>query len=597
MSGVAPALPTVPRLLAMTETLCRRIHLALAIACLSVLALAGALGATPAYPVKVGPTGRYLVDQNGVPFLIVGDSPQSMVGNLSVDDAQVFFADRQARGFNTVWINLLCAVYTGCNADGSTFDGIPPFNVPGDLTTPNEEYFARVDAILGLAARYGLLVILDPAETGDWLETLYANGEENCRAYGKYLGQRYAGFDNIVWMHGNDYQEWGPEPDRFTTAVARGIKDLDGRHLHTVELNFLVSSSTDDPSWTSIIDLNAAYSYDPPHTEVLKDYNRNDGLPVFLVEAAYENEGADAQVVRSQAYGAVLSGATGQLYGHGTIWPFLSGWQDALGSPGAAQMPNFIALFQSRTWWDLVPDQDSAVVVSGRRDFGTEDYAPAARTSDGSLVIAYVPSARTLTVDMSRLSGPVLARWYDPTIGNFVAIADAALSNSGLTDFTTPGSNAEGREDWLLVLEAASDPAPPSFVTITIASQTYHPGSQLDVFLEALNTPGQATRALYAGLLGPDGQTIVYFTGPNTIGGVTTVGSLDQLRPLAQLAPGQHLALSGSNPLLSLQIPADAPSGVYTWFAGLLAPGALPNRPLDLADGDVLAVKTISLLP
>ena len=111
----------------MTETLDRlrairnrRIRLILAVACLSVLVLAGPLAAEPAYPVKVGPTGRYLVDQNGVPFLIVGDSPQAMIGRLSEADAELFFANRQSHGFNTVWINLLCASYTGCNEDGST---------------------------------------------------------------------------------------------------------------------------------------------------------------------------------------------------------------------------------------------------------------------------------------------------------------------------------------------------------------------------------------------------------------------------------------------------------------------------------------------
>ena len=59
-----------------------RIRFSLVIAFLSVLTLAGPLAAAPAYPVKVGPTGRYLVDQNGSPFLIVGDSPQAMIGRV-----------------------------------------------------------------------------------------------------------------------------------------------------------------------------------------------------------------------------------------------------------------------------------------------------------------------------------------------------------------------------------------------------------------------------------------------------------------------------------------------------------------------------------
>src|SRR6266849_8045003 len=104
-----------------------RTPLALAVACLSVLILAAALEAAPAYPVRVGPTGRYLVDQNDVPFLMVGDSPQAMIGKVSEADAELFFANRQSHGFNTVWINLLCAKYTACRPDGKTFDGIPPF--------------------------------------------------------------------------------------------------------------------------------------------------------------------------------------------------------------------------------------------------------------------------------------------------------------------------------------------------------------------------------------------------------------------------------------------------------------------------------------
>jgi hypothetical protein len=579
----------------MTETLSRRTCLSLAIACLSVFVLTSALGATPAYPVKVGPTGRYLVDQNGVPFLIVGDSPQAMVGRLSEAEAEQFFANRQSHGFNTVWINLLCSTYTGCNADGTTFDGIAPFDVPGDLTTPNEAYFVRVDAILRLAARYGFLVILDPAETGDWLAVLYANGEDNCRAYGQFLGQRYAGFDNIVWMHGNDYQDWGPDNDRFTTALARGIKDFDQRHLHTIELNFFLSSSTDDPAWTSIVDLNAAYSYDAVYAEVLKDYNRGDGRPVFLVESGYEFENADSRAVRTQAYWAALSGATGQMYGNHYSWQFLDGWADTLDSPGAVQMANFTALFQPRPWYDLVPDQDHAVVVSGLGDFGSSEYVTAAGTPDGRLVMAYVPSARTVTVDMSRLSGAVTARWYDPAAGTFTTVADS-LPNSGLADFTTPGDNADGpgNEDWILVLEAG---VAPSFIELTVASDTFRPGDQLDVNLRAFNSPQRSAQDLYAGVVLPDGATIVYFTGPNVVGGTARVDSLAELRPLAVLAPGQLLALSAPTPIVTLRVPEGLPPGVYTWFAVLVAPGALADGFLPAGDIDVLALRPVTLQP
>src|SRR5258705_13608315 len=75
-----------------------------------------------AFPLKVGPTGRYLVDQKGAPFLIAGESPQAMMVNVSEEDAELFFANRRSHGFNTAWINLLCATYTRGRADGSTTD-------------------------------------------------------------------------------------------------------------------------------------------------------------------------------------------------------------------------------------------------------------------------------------------------------------------------------------------------------------------------------------------------------------------------------------------------------------------------------------------
>jgi hypothetical protein len=42
-----------------------------------------AAGNSLAYPLKPSPSGRYLIDQNDIPFLILGDSPQAAIGKLS----------------------------------------------------------------------------------------------------------------------------------------------------------------------------------------------------------------------------------------------------------------------------------------------------------------------------------------------------------------------------------------------------------------------------------------------------------------------------------------------------------------------------------
>src|SRR5882757_138964 len=88
----------------------------------------------PVYPLKASANNRYLVDQNNIPFLMVGDSPQHLITNLSQKEAAAFMANRRSYGINTLWINLLC-IFTeaSCNREAKTFDGIVPFLVPGDI--------------------------------------------------------------------------------------------------------------------------------------------------------------------------------------------------------------------------------------------------------------------------------------------------------------------------------------------------------------------------------------------------------------------------------------------------------------------------------
>jgi hypothetical protein len=344
-----------------------------------------------------------------------------------------------------------------------------------DFAAPNEAYFVRADRMLQLAAKYGFLVILNPAETGGWLKAMHSNGGEKCRAYGQFVGKRYERFDNLLWMHGNDFQSWlNPNDDAVVREVARGIQDVDSRHVHTVLLNYQQSSSLDNPSWAPLVQLNASYTYVPSaagitvglkplYEAVQTEYGRSNFLPTFLAEAGYEFEKNSEnyapgipRVLRMQAYWSLLSGATGHLYGNKYTWQFIDGWKEQLDTPGAVQMAYVSTLFESRAWYDLVPDLKHTVVTAGFGKFGADDYVTAARTSNGTLAMAYVPSARTIEVDMSKLSGPVTGKWYDPAAGTFAHILGSPFANRGLRNFTTPGRNAAGDEDWVLVLEVVT---------------------------------------------------------------------------------------------------------------------------------------------
>jgi hypothetical protein len=419
--------------------------------------------ARPNYPLKVGPTGRYLVDQRNRPFLIVGDSPQALIINASVTEADHFLSNRAAAGFNSVWVNLLSAEYTGGRPDGSTTDGIRPFTVDGDLATPNPAYLARADAIIRRAAAHGIAVFLDPIETGSWLAVLRRNGLEKAEAYGRFLGEHYRGFPNIVWFNGNDLQTWrNPRDDALVLAVARGIRAADPVHIQTVELSYLASGSLDDRRWKGMIELDSAYTYFPTYAEVLKEYSRRDRLPVYMVEANYEGEHwyTGPQTLRRQEYWSLLSGAAGQFYGNQYTWPMVKGWQQHLDTVGSREMTFVTNLFVPLPWYNLVPDQKHRLLVGGYGWFKStgsvddSDYVTAAATPDGKLAIAYLPTRRTVSIDMSKLSGPARAQWYDPTAGTFATVTGAPFANAGLRSFSSPGRNRAGDEDWVLVLRA-----------------------------------------------------------------------------------------------------------------------------------------------
>ena len=432
------------------------------------LSHSGAASQRVAFPLKLSKNRRYLVDRRGVPFLMVGDSPQAMIGNLSIKEAAAFIANRRAAGFNALWVNLLCAKYTGCRDDGATFDGIKPFKTPGDLSTPNPTYFTRAAAIIRLAAKAGVVVLLDPIETGGWLGVLRQNGLGKARAYGRFLGRRYKSLKNIVWMSGNDFQTWSKLPDdAVVLAVAKGIRSVDRAHIHTVQLNYLTSGSRDDPRWRSVIKLDAAYTYFPTYAQVLKEYNRKPVLPVFMVEAGYEFEQnnssiskGDPQILRRQEYWSLLSGASGQFYGNHYTWQFTGGWKSHLDTPGSAQMGYLVKLFADRRWFALAPDQGHKVVTAGYGTFstsgnvGSSNYVTTAATGDGKLAMSYLPNGGAVTVDIAQLAGPVQAQWYDPSSGKYVSVAGSPFSQSRKVELTSPGKNADGDRDWVLVLTA-----------------------------------------------------------------------------------------------------------------------------------------------
>ena len=439
------------------------------------------------YPLKVSKNGRYLVDQSDKPFRIQGDSAQSLIANLTYSEADAYLSNRQAKGFNTVNINLLehkFAAKAPANLHGDV-----PFTRSEDFSSPNEAYFAFADSIIDLAASKGMLVSLGAMYLGydggdqGWWEALNnrANTQSVCYNFGRYVGKRYKNRKNILWVIGGDFMP--PADSEGETRLHKfmeGIKAGGANQLWTGDWKN-PSISTDEPAFSPSMDVNAVYTSGiGGHTgstygEARKAYGYSPPRPAYLKETGYENESlipGDPASVRKYEYWAIFGGATaGGFFGNRDIWEFATAtwwsgfpfghgrWQDALDSTGTSDMVCLGQLLDSVEWYNLVPSGlagTRVLVIEGGGTYGQLDYVSAAVTTDGKLLLAYIPPIATrsvVTVDMTALAGSVRARWFDPTCGVYRDVPGGSFRNAGSMVFAIPGNNGRAERDWVLVLE------------------------------------------------------------------------------------------------------------------------------------------------
>ena len=407
-------------------------------------------------PFRLSDNHRYLIDRRDVPFLLQGDAAWSLIANATKEEATVYLHNRRAKGFNAILVNLIEHKFAK-TAPRNVY-GEAPFPDPSDFTVQNEKYFEHADWVIRQAAENGLTVLLAPVYLGypgkdeGYYDEVMANGPERCLAYGRFLGQRYKDFDNIIWVMGGD-RDPGLARENVD-LVAYGIREFDRRHLITAHCHPDSAPVEQYPgSWLQI---GTSYAYEVVHLRLTWDYDRKPVMPLFLIESIYEGEHNASEVqIRRQAYWAVLCGEFGHVMGNYPLWNFNPGWQAAMDAPGSVGMMYWGRLFRSRPWYDLVPDEDHKVVTDGLGEFWGLDYLTAASTPDGSTVMAYMPSRRTITVNLSRLSkGRTAAWWFNPRTGQATAAGN----------FVTEGAKqfiplTEG--DWVLVLDDAAKHLPP----------------------------------------------------------------------------------------------------------------------------------------
>jgi hypothetical protein len=413
------------------------------------------------------PNQRYLT-RNNQPFFYLGDTAWELFHRLTLDEAKHYLDVRASQGFNV--IQAVCL---------AEFEGLTQPNQQGDLplidldpTTPNESYFAHVDAVCHYAAEKGLVMALLPS-WGDKVNKSWGAGPEvftpvNARIYGEWLGNRYKDVEPLIWVNGGDRVMATQEHRQVFDAMAMGLHAGDrGAHLITFHPQGGHSSS-EDLHLAPWLDFNMIQS---GHGErnidnaamVRADYSLYPVKPTMESEANYENHAINWKNdtsrfrdtdVRVSSYRSVFAGGCGVTYGCQDVWQFFNPtrnpaiahadtpWQEALHFSGACQMKHLKNLMEERDFATSVPAQERIVGTANR----------ACVLQGDCYLLAYIPEGDPLTLDLisAGLRG-VFVSWYDPRTGSLMSHEPRSCSTA--MTFTPP---SRGRHnDWVLVITAA----------------------------------------------------------------------------------------------------------------------------------------------
>jgi len=410
-----------------------------------------------------GNCNRYLVDQNGDPFIIHGEAAWSGMGELSQAEMVTYIDNAVSKGFNTILVTAPETNYTNNSPKYENFNGDIPFTYSGgihDLATASshEAYWTYSDFFITYAESQGVAIILAPLYLGCCNDGLYAsicdasNTTGDLTTYGTWVGQHYANQANIVaFAIGNE-----PAGTCYVTKMKAFGEALDAAFnangLMKNRLGFFhpESSYTVDDVQTDLgfnlgegsaaghqwFDIRPLYRFSTTDGNpssgplAMADLARDEWqdstpfvAPVLNFEPPYEDDGGGATTtdVRRYTYHTFLSGAlAGQLYGTPHIWDFDSSssyskppyWSDSsiLNKPGRLQMAHFHALVASVDWWRLVPDFGATIVTSNRGSITTDSYVSVAKTTDNQTIVVYNSrgsGSKSITVNTTQLSSGV----------------------------------------------------------------------------------------------------------------------------------------------------------------------------------------------
>lgn len=388
---------------------------------------------------------RYLT-LKGQPFFWLGDTVWLLAQLPAREDLELYLETRAKQGFTVIQLTAVMGEERVWGTLRPTARGDVPFR-GGDVlkraVTPGcdpenaeaYDYWDHLDYVLERIHGHGLRAALVTYFVGWRGEGYKYLTKDTAHAYGHFLGERYRGKPEIIWILGGDHIPKTDEQKAVWNLVAKGIAEgLTGKEDYSkVIMTFHISGGSSssqfwhDSPW---LDFNMAQTwseYKNIYSTILKDYQKTPAKPCGLGEAAYEDgpqyptKPIDALVIRKQACWSWFAGGY-HTYGNGNVWHFDSfkaestqPWKEALRSGGAETLGHVRKFLESVKWWTMVPDH--TLFVKGKGEGVRLNVAM--RTPETNALAVYVSNSSPIELQLDRLTGgaKAIANWTNPTTG------------------------------------------------------------------------------------------------------------------------------------------------------------------------------------
>ena len=380
---------------------------------------------------QIPPGKRNLTRTDGTPVLLVADTPWALPWRATHAQAEVYAADRQAKGFNAA---LLMSVQPDRNAIGPRdrtqrdgfevgFEDLPS----GHLNQLNPEYFQYLDGLVQILVAHGITPVWNPVFHGYGWKGLQVAGpvippHEYAR-YCRYLVARY-GAQPALWLVAAD-------GDGLAPSVDPGGKEIEtwDAYAHPTGIHYAPHQhpwAHQDRDWLDFQWCQTGHNGEHVPQRVAVMHEKLPHKAVANGEPTYENIGAPGKAAGwwqgHEAWSNLTAGGTmGVVYGAGSLWQWRldleeehlawcmaegASWREALDFEGSVYVGLLSKVFADLPFDEMQPDF-------------RHTYGRAGLLVPGKLFLIYLSDGGTLT--LARTEGiPINWRVVDPKTAEII---------------------------------------------------------------------------------------------------------------------------------------------------------------------------------